>query len=843
MKEIKYTLLLFVVALCFYTEVHGQFTRLQQTFNLPANSEGMYGNGISMVDFNDDGLDDLTIGTNGSGVHTYVNNTTVFDEVFLLEEMAGDIKSVIWVDYDNDDDPDFFCTIFGGGCKLYRNEGELTFTNVTDSLHLPNLYARSFGAAWGDFNNDGFLDVYVANYDFILPGANTNWLFRNNGDGSFSEVASTLGVANSWKATFQPVWIDLNHDHLLDLFVINDKYHGNNFYLNNGTSFDDATELFNLGQSMESMSNSWSDMDNDLDYDVYISNSTQGNILMQNDDLIFTDVAESVGVSVNSVCWNALWIDFDHNALDDLHVATNSPFIGGNQNKLFRHIADGSFQEINIQGDDRSVLATAKGDIDQDGYWDIMELEQFPANVGVFKNSGGVNHWLKIALKGTVGNHDGVGVTVKYFCNGSSFLRHTFCGEGFLSQDSKVEILSLKSATMVDSLLIQWPSGWVDKYFDVTANQLLTATEGETFSAQIQHPSGLNVCQGDSLVLFVQTNANVLWFNGSTSQTIVANAPGLYSVSLMHNLGFVASDSVVINEFQLPIFVVQISMPNCHDSNDGAVEIIINSDQLNSILWENGEVGSVVSNLSAGTYGFVIYDNNNCIQSGTASLLSPNEVTVSFITEIVCHGASDLVEMLISGGVGNYSNDWNEIFPTLLTSGDYFIVVNDENNCSVDVFFTVEEGDELFSEVLITDVTNVKDGAIELIVTGGTAPYNYSWSNGSIMPIISDLPVGSYSCVITDALGCQMFVAANIIGLAINEAAFVNMVFPNPFDDVLNVKLNNVASLRMTDSLGRIVFDSTDKRATHVIATAALAPGIYFLLIDQNPIRIGSALK
>ena len=179
----------------------------------------------------------------------------------------------------------------------------------------------------------------------------------------------------------------------------------------------------------------------------------------------------------------------------------------------------------------------------------------------------------------------------------------------------------------------------------------------------------------------------------------------------------------------------------------------------------------------------------------------------------------------------------------MVVSGDYFIVVNDENNCSVDVFFTVEEGDELFSEVLITDVTNVKDGAIELIVTGGTAPYNYSWSNGSIMPIISDLPVGSYSCVITDALGCQMFVAANIIGLAINEAAFVNMVFPNPFDDVLNVKLNNVASLRMTDSLGRIVFDSTDKRATHVIATAALAPGIYFLLIDQNPIRIGSALK
>lgn len=838
MKEIKYTVLLFVVALCFSIEVYGQFTRLQQTFDLPPNSEGMYGNGISMVDFNDDGLDDLTIGTNGNGVHTYVNNAAIFDEIFLLEEIAGDIKSVIWVDYDNDDDPDFFCTIFGGGGKLYRNEGELTFTNVTDSLHLPNVNAKSFGAAWGDFNNDGFLDVYIANYDFILPGADTNWLFRNNGDGSFSEVASTWGVANSWKATFQPVWIDLNHDHLLDLFVINDKYHGNNFYLNNGTSFEDATELFNLGQSMESMSNSWSDMDNDLDYDVYISNSTQGNILMQNDELIFTNVAESAGVSVNSVCWNALWIDFDHNALDDLHVATNSPFIQGNQNILFRHIADGTFQEINIQGDDRSVLATAKGDIDQDGYWDVLELEQFPANVGVFRNNGGANHWLKIALNGTVGNHDGVGVTIKYFYNGSPFFRHTFCGEGFLSQDSKVEILSLKNATMVDSLFIEWPSGWVDKYFYVQANQLLIATEGETFSAQIQYTSGLNVCQGDSLVLFVQTNANVLWSEGSTSQTMVANAPGLYSVALVHNLGFIASDSVVVNVFQLPIFDVQISSPNCHDSNDGAVEIIINSELLNSILWENGEEGAFVSNLSEGAYGFSIYDNNNCIQSGEASLLSPTEITVAIITEIVCHGEAGWVQMSISGGVGNYANDWNEIFPTLLSSGDYFIVVNDEHNCAADVFFTVEEGDELFSEVFITHVASVNDGAIELNVTGGTPPYNYSWSNGSNTPIISELTPGAYSCVITDALGCQLTLSENIIGLALMEATSSNMVFPNPFDDVLNVKLNNVASLRMTDSLGRIVFDSTHKRATHIIATAALAPGIYFLLFEQERIRI-----
>ena len=838
MKKVKHAILFLFFVISFSTDVFAQFTRISPSIDLPSGSEGLYGNGISLFDFSGDGVDDLSVATNGNGVHTYINNNSFFEEVFLLEWIAGDIKQVIWVDFDNDDDSDFFCTIEEGSARLYKNDGAGIFTNVSGDLNLPFLNARSYGAAWGDYDNDGWLDVYIANYEYILPGANTNWLLHNNGDGSFTEVSALLGVANNWKASFQPVWIDLNHDHLLDLFIINDRYHGNNFYLNNGTSFDDATALYNLGQAMESMSNSWSDMDNDLDFDLYISNTSQGNALLRNDDSIFNDIATSSGVSVNSICWNAIWLDFDHNGLEDLHVSTNSPFIDGNQNKLFRRTNNGDFFALSIQGDNKSALASAKGDINQDGYWDYIELEQFPASMGVFQNTGGDNRWLKIALKGTVSNRDGVGAVIRYFIGSAENIRHTFCGEGFLSQDSGVEILSLKDALLVDSLFIEWPSGWVDRYVAVAANQTLLSTEGETFSAHITNVSGHDLCPGDSLVLSANMASQMLWSDGTELSSIIIHASGNYSVTLINDWNFSATDNIIIHDAALPIFEVTAIHPSCSDVLDGSIEIMINEQEVNVIQWENFGNGFSLHNLPGGAFFFNIIDTNNCIQSAAVSLFAPDPINANFTASNACFGESTLTELTITGGTGIYHTSWKEIFPAMLFAGNYSMTITDENNCAANFNFIITENDQLVAEVIVNAVSDVNDGSIILNVTGGAPPYSFLWSDGSTDQQLTMVSKGIYACVITDADGCILSLDAIMVNLSIHQSTRSFNVFPIPFSNVLNVTSFIPSEICVIDAAGRVVYVSPVIALNHSMATDHFEHGFYIVRCNGSSFKI-----
>jgi hypothetical protein len=159
--------------------------------------------GVSFHDFNRDGLDDLTYAGSGMGVFTFRNTGSGFVQEYFFAGIAGKTVHPIWVDYDNDGDADFFATRAFDCPVLFRNNGDMTFDDVSASLPCPMDGVISTTATWGDYNSDGFLDVYVANYNQQPTMGDHNWLFRNNGDGTFDEVADEVGVSYGNFPAFQ----------------------------------------------------------------------------------------------------------------------------------------------------------------------------------------------------------------------------------------------------------------------------------------------------------------------------------------------------------------------------------------------------------------------------------------------------------------------------------------------------------------------------------------------------------------------------------------------------------------------------------------------------------------
>ncbi len=175
---------------------NAQFTNVTSNYGFfLSGTSPQSGNGVSFYDYDNDGWDDLTIGQANNSILVYHNDNGDYT-LSMTFPNTGDVKQLIWVDYDNDGDSDFFFTVMNQSAKLYRNEGDQTFTDVTANLNLPISNGKSFGAAWGDYDVDGFVDVYICNYS-SAPSSHTNWLLHNNGDGTFSDVTEFFGLGNS----------------------------------------------------------------------------------------------------------------------------------------------------------------------------------------------------------------------------------------------------------------------------------------------------------------------------------------------------------------------------------------------------------------------------------------------------------------------------------------------------------------------------------------------------------------------------------------------------------------------------------------------------------------------
>ena len=503
---------------------------------------------------------------------------------YSIETMLG---GVAVFDYNNDGLLDIFFT--NGAAipslektdpsywnRLYRNNGDGTFTDVTERAGLKGI-GYSMGVAAGDYDNDGFVDLYVT-------GVNRNELFHNNGDGTFTDVTEKAGVGGmvpgigkAWSVAAG--WFDYNNDGLLDLFVVNylnydiktartcptngipaycspNDFQGtpNILYRNNGNgTFTDVSQQSHIAQYVgKGMGLAFADYDNDGFTDIFVSNDTYQNFLLHNNgDGTFTDVAMIAGVQYNESGRNMAGMGADFRDIDNdgkPDILQTSMF--GDSFQLYHNLGDGQFQDISGASNLTLFSSRLTGwgtgifDFGNDGYKDLftanaeildtsMKISHrpFPLPNGLFHNRGDLtfedwsarvgadfarpaahrgaafgdlnndgkidivisvingppqilmnrsmtaNHWIILNLVGTKSNRDGLGTRVKITTARGSQFNAATTAVGYNSSSDKRIHFGLGDATVIDKVEFVWPSGIKQVLTNVKPDQVLTVTE------------------------------------------------------------------------------------------------------------------------------------------------------------------------------------------------------------------------------------------------------------------------------------------------------------------------------------------------------------------------------
>jgi hypothetical protein len=326
--------------------------------------------------------------------------------------------------------------------------------------------------------------------------------------------------------------------------------------------------------------------------------------------------------------------------------------------------------------------------------------------------------------------------------------------------------------------------------------------------------------------------------NEVTDNVLQVYAPGWYSVVVTNAYNLYATDSIEVVEYLLPSFEIITTNPSCVDSSNGMIQLLAASDSLSNIEWNNVSGDTLIEDLVAGEYNFTLTDINGCVQIGSQLLVDPLPLVVTVLADTACFGEKAFIDLTISGGTGIYTTDWMEPIADSLNAGMYSIEVTDENNCTNQTNFSVIENPELFVDFAVTNVTIENAGGIALNVSGGTMPYSYAWSNGSITSSIDNMPSGMYTCVIIDAEGCQAWQEFEILNLSVAELPHSFSIFPVPFENVLNIASSFPSEICITDALGTSVYFSTISKMLHTVNTENFSSGVYLISINHQVARL-----
>jgi len=480
--------------------VDSTFTKITQ--GRPAtDQEGS--TSVTWVDYDQDGWLDLFVGNAGSGVlnSLYRNNGDgTFSKITtnLLGSVAGSAWGVAWGDYDNDGGPDLFVANHGNRLpSVFHNEGGGRFTRVTSGA-LVTTPLDGIMPLWGDYDNDGFIDLFLSTG--YHSGPQNDRLYHNEGGVAFRTVtAAEVGVAVSDNAQDQAFgWIDYDNDGDLDLFVayMAPPFDGpaSNFVFRNSLNGPfEKVALTDFDVVRQCWGATWGDYDNDGYPDVFLPSWFYTNALFKNlQGQGFTNAAAPAGLELVMASEGSAWGDYDNDGWLDLYVGnyegqTNYP--GGSA--LFHNNHDGTFTRITSgspANEGGRVTAVAWGDYDNDGFLDVyVACGDGTAQRNLFyRNNGNSNHWLKVNLVGKTSNRLGIGAKVKVLANigaQSVWQLRSITGQhSWVGDNGLLAHFGLGDATNVTALRIEWPSGIVQVVTNVAANQFLTVVESQGYA-------------------------------------------------------------------------------------------------------------------------------------------------------------------------------------------------------------------------------------------------------------------------------------------------------------------------------------------------------------------------
>ena len=520
------------------------------------------GQGISCVDFNLDGWDDLTVSNASNELLFYTGGPDGLTEVDLgIVPGTGRPIAMMWLDIDNDGDRDFvhtaampFSLFFEGGLvsqsQVWMCEDQ-GFVNRTEEWGLGILEDRAaHGMAWCDMDLDGDLDVMVAIYALECQGLwmTENVLLEQEG-GQFVDVSEPSGLAAGIQASFQGAWLDLNGDGLQDIFVINDAGIDancptqNQAFINGGDgSFTESAAEMGLDVAMSAMSVTVSDPDGDGAEEVFVTNQSMGEFYYPYPQVTgayfdlgstgaYEERSSEVGLDTERWSWGSMWIDQDLDGWEDLMVATSPWSLSASavefyDNYFYRHPgaplnAGAGFEEVTDDwwGKDALWQSIARGDFNGDLRPDVVGAGGGQYATFLLNTAGEDHpsrHRLAVSLCGTHSNTEAIGSRLVLHANGRSQQRTLRAGEDLFAQHSATQFFGLGAMETADSLEVFWPMGGRSCLYDVPADSAVSIIEGaEEMAVEF-------TAAGDSVWLHLTVPpqwTSVVW-NGDTLDTL-----------------------------------------------------------------------------------------------------------------------------------------------------------------------------------------------------------------------------------------------------------------------------------------------------------------------------------
>jgi enediyne biosynthesis protein E4 len=484
------------------------FAQFMPLSNSNLGSGVVESSGVAWIDFDRDGDDDLFITTSSnSGVSTkdilLINNSDgTFSKVTtgeIVNQELGAGRSSSWADYNNDGYIDAL-VVDQLYLTLFMNSISNTFVKIdeppTSLLALPNQDLSS--SSWGDYNGDGFLDLFVAAYRLNADGR--NYLYKNNGDGSFeNKSGSQYGITSSPSQDVS--WIDYNNDHLLDLFISN--YGENNLlYKNKGDGTFEKIDIPGLTTTQGfSIGSSWADYDNDGDFDVVVVvNANSNNLFFENNgDGSFT---QKPNLITNIQATGSAWADFDNDGFVDIVLIGNTL---NRKTYLFKNNGNKTFTDVSLtQGINNANYSqgVAWGDFNKDGFLDIFIANGVSDDLSgddiLYVNTPNQNKWISIKLTGKNSNKSAIGAVVKVKNAGKTQMQSVQSQTGKNSMNSLSVEFGLGQSAIIDTLQINWPLKGFQEFLNVNANQFLEIEEIDFLTS----PSNLS----STNLVFKQTN-------------------------------------------------------------------------------------------------------------------------------------------------------------------------------------------------------------------------------------------------------------------------------------------------------------------------------------------------
>ncbi len=549
----------------------------------------------AFCDINGDFYDDLIVlnkskfleigynKSNGKGL-----NWQAPEKVNLFEEYC-----ITVADFNNDGIAEIVSGGTFSGTKIYKRENDNVYRKQQDLL--PLIYTQAANAV--DINNDGFLD-YFACHD---EGENITLINKKNGLLEAEKIIDFTTVPSSDQSgNYGSEWCDIDNDGDQDLYIAKCKFgitdkedarRHNMLFINNGNgSFTNEAQERGLKNKGQSWTGSFADIDNDGDMDCIVTNHDDNHTIYKNDGKgYFTEFLSFP----TSFAFQSLWADFDNDGFVDLFIT------GVNETSIYKNSNGQSFEKLPNLFGSGYINSASLGDVNDDGFTDVAAVYGININYPgpnadeLFINQKNSNHYIKLGLIGTTSNKQAVGARLSLFGPWGIQSREVQSGVSYGISNSMNQVFGLGQNNKFDSLIVNWPSGKTDKYYDLPLDKIYFIQEDKCITQRVQINAPKDyVCENESISLSLENNyEKYLWSNGSTNAFISVNKGGDYSVIATDANG--CNTYSVIKHIEQPLVNGDFILPH-NDTTFFCNNISLKAaSDLKNILWQ-GENNSEI---------------------------------------------------------------------------------------------------------------------------------------------------------------------------------------------------------------------------------------------------------